>query len=170
MIANIFNRINTLPRVFKYIPKRRADYPISAWPRVLVPPAEGSVAGLHPREDTTLDGLRAWASLAAPVFTEMNRRRHDRGSRDNESRDQTKNEERGQSPLLAVQKRGIQESWKAAGWKGKKASPLMHNPRWTRGARFLKSVFRWRLGGKLKRDPTFLGSVRTSELCGKKRF
>lgn len=163
-MANIFNRrFNTLPWVFKNIPNQRADYPISAWPRVLMPPAEGSVAGLNPWEDTKLDSLRAWASLAAPVFTEeMNRRRHDRGSRDNESTDQTKNEERGQSPLLAVQKRGIQESWKAAGWKGKKASPLTHNPQWTCGVWFLKSVFRWRLGGKLKRDPTFLGSVRTS--------
>lgn len=60
VIANISNRrFDTSLRVFKDNPKQRADYPISAWPRVLVPPAEGSVAGLHPGEDTGLDGPRA---------------------------------------------------------------------------------------------------------------
>lgn len=61
VMANIFNRrSDTSPGVFKDSPKQRADYPISAWPGVLVPPAEGgSVTGLHPGEDTRLDGPRA---------------------------------------------------------------------------------------------------------------
>lgn len=55
-----------------------------------MPPTEGSVAGLCPGEDTRLDGPRASASLAAPEFIEeMNKRRHDRSSQDNESTDQT---------------------------------------------------------------------------------
>jgi len=60
VIANIFNRrFDTLLRVFKDNPKEKADYPISAWPGVLVPPTGGSVAGLHPGEDRRLDGPRA---------------------------------------------------------------------------------------------------------------
>lgn len=69
---------DTSLRLFEYKPKQRVDYPISTWPGVLMPPAAGSVSGLHPGGDTRLDGCRVGAGLE---FTEdMARRRHDRSS------------------------------------------------------------------------------------------
>lgn len=57
---------DTSLRLFEDKPKQRVDYPISAWPGVLVPPTAGSVSGLHPGGDPGLDGCRVGAGLECP--------------------------------------------------------------------------------------------------------
>lgn len=53
-------------RLFEDNPKQRVDYPISAWPGVLVAPTAGSVSGLHPAGDAKLRGCSVRAALESP--------------------------------------------------------------------------------------------------------